>query len=202
MFERLDPAGRRVLDVACQQARSFDHNHVGTEHVLLALTIEDGTAADLLADHGCRREQVRAEIDAMIGAGTARRRPEVLLASLGIDLGEVRRRIETTFGADAVARAAWRATPRRRWHGRRWWPNCTASRPIDSPLVGERSMGMAPRLKRVIEMAVKQSAPRPATPLHLLLAVVEEGQGVACRILVQHGVDLLALAAAARARLH
>ena len=202
MFERLDPAGRRVLDVACQQARSFDHNYVGTEHVLLALTIEDGTPADLLADQGCRREQVRAAIDAMINVGTARRRPEALLASLGIDLGEVRRRVETTFGSEAVARAAWRATPRRRWHGRRWWPNCTAGRPFESALVGERSMGMAPRLKRVIELAVKQSAPRPATPLHLLLAVVEEGQGVAWRILVQRGVDLLALAGAARARLH
>jgi Clp amino terminal domain, pathogenicity island component len=139
VFERLDPAGRHVLDLACQQARSFDHNYVGTEHVLLALTIEDGTAADLLADHGCRREQVRAEIDAMIGAGTARRRPEVLLASLGIDLGEVRRRVATTFGAEAVALAAQRVTPRRRWHGRRWWPNCTAGRPIDSALAGSPS---------------------------------------------------------------
>jgi ATP-dependent Clp protease ATP-binding subunit ClpA len=106
VLERLDPAGRRVLDLACQQARSFDHNCVGTEHILLALMIEDRTAADLLADQGCRRQHVRAEIDAMIGTGTTRRRPEVLLASLGIDLGEVRRRVETTFGSDAVARAA------------------------------------------------------------------------------------------------
>jgi ATP-dependent Clp protease ATP-binding subunit ClpA len=199
VFERLDPAGRRVLDVACQQARSFDHNYVGTEHVLLALTIEAAVAANVLADHGCGREQARADIESVIGAGPARRRPEVLLASLGIDLTEVRRRAATTFGSDAVTRAAWRATPRRRWHGRRWWPNCTMGRPIDSAVVGGRWLGMAPRLKRVIEMAVKQAAPQPATPLHLLLAMVEEGQGVACRILAQRGVDLASVAASAGA---
>jgi ATP-dependent Clp protease ATP-binding subunit ClpA len=198
VFERLDPAARRVVDVACRQARSFDHNYVGTEHVLLALTIETGVAAELLGDRGCGREQVRADIESMIGAAPARRRPEMLLASLGIDLTEVRRRVETAFGADAVARAAWRATPRRRWHGRRWWPNCTMGRPVDSALVDARWLGMAPRLKRVIEMAVKQSSPQPATPLHLLVAMIEEGQGVACRILSQRGVDLPSLAASAR----
>jgi Clp amino terminal domain, pathogenicity island component len=201
VFERLDPAARRVLDMACRQAGSFGHNYVGTEHVLLALTIEDSSAADVLTDHGCRAEQVRAEIEAIIGAGPARRQPEMLLASLGIDLAEVRRRVETTFGADAVARAAWRATPRRRWHGRRWWPNCTMGQPSDSALVGGRWLGMAPRLKRIIEAAVKLSAPQPPSPLHLLLAVVGEGQGVACRILARRGVDLPSLAASARALL-
>jgi hypothetical protein len=43
-----------------------------------------------------------------------RRDHETLLAALGIDLPEARRRSAATFGADAVERAAWQVANRRR----------------------------------------------------------------------------------------
>jgi hypothetical protein len=35
--------------------------------------------------------------------------------------------------------------------------------------VGEHSLGAAPRLKRVVQMAAKASSPHRATPLHVLV---------------------------------
>ena len=56
-------------------------------------------------------------------------------------------------------------------------------------------------MKRVAEMAVAAAAPSPATPLHLLLATLGEGKGLACQILARRHVDLPGLATAARAKL-
>jgi len=120
------------------------------------------------------------------------------LATLGIDLGEVRRRVESTFGSDAVAKAALRVRPRRRWPGHRWWPGCDHGRPCDSALIGGRWFGVAPRVKKVVEMATTDSAPSLATPFHLLLAILNEGEGVACQILARRGVDIASLSAALR----
>jgi hypothetical protein len=175
---------------------------VGTEHVLLALTMEPGPAAMLLTERGCDADVIRAEINRFIGPGDAGRKAGDLLASIGIELAEVRGRAQTTFGEEAIGRAALRAVPRRRWHGRRWWPNCDVGRPCESALVGEHSLGAAPRLKRVVQMAAKASSPHRATPLYVLSSMLDEGEGVACRILAERDVNLGALSAAVGARLN
>ena len=198
MFDRLDSPAQRVLERAQHEARQLGHHYVGTEHLLLALADEPPIAA-LLTAHGCGPSEVRGEIVSLIGEGDAHRPgSDTLLANLGIDIGEVRRRAESTFGADAITRAALAMRPRRRrWPGSRWWPGCDVARPCPSTLIGGNWLAMAPRLKRVLQIAVGHSGPQPATPTHLLLAILEEGQGVACQILARRNVDLAALGRAA-----
>lgn len=183
MLERLDSHARRIFVLAQHEARDLNHRYLGTEHILLALARGEDTAAKLLAASGCGPDEIRAEIISIIGHGQPEQRDaDSLLATLGIDLGEVRHCVESTFGADAVARAALDARRRRRrWPGARWWPGCDEDRPCDSALIGGRWFGVAPRVKRVVEMAVTDASPRPVTPAHLLLATLQEGKGVACQ---------------------
>jgi ATP-dependent Clp protease ATP-binding subunit ClpA len=203
VFERLDQPARRVLEIAQQQARDLRHNYLGTEHVLLALALAGGAPGELLTEHGCGAAEVRADILGLIGRGRPQPRPpDELLASLGIDLGEVRRRVEAAFGPEAISRAALRTRPRRRrWPGHQWWPGCDQGAPHNSALLGGRWFGLAPRLKRVLEIASDTAAPSPASPAHLLLGILDEGEGVACQVLARRNVDLNALATATRAQL-
>lgn len=203
VLERLDPQAGRLLERAQHEAGVLDHNYVGTEHLLLALANGDDAVAALLTASDCGPHEIRAEIASIIGGGQPRQRdPDTLLATFGIDLGEIRHRVESAFGTDAMTRAALHARPRRRrWPGARWWPGCDRGRPCDSALLGGRWLGLAPRVKKVVEMAVSSASPRPATPAHLLLATLQEGKGVACEILARRGVDIPTLATAARAQL-
>ena len=202
MFDSLDPAAREIFVQAQRQARELNHQHLGTEHVLLALALAGGPVADLLAERGCRPADIRAEILDYIGEGEGRphRRPDELLAGLGIDLAEVRRRAEATFGSDAVAEAVLRTRPRRRHLPviHRWWPGCDRGTPCYSALLGTGWLGFAPRLKSVLQDAQTTAAPAQVTPRDLLVAILDEGGGVACRILVRRHVDLTELVAALR----
>lgn len=65
VFERFTRGARRVLIVAQQEARSFGHNFIGTEHVLLGLLANpDGAAGQALASLGITSEQARTRIAA------------------------------------------------------------------------------------------------------------------------------------------
>ena len=198
MFEHLDPSARRVLERAIREARSLGQPHVGTEHVLLTLTVDDPTSG-LLRAHGCGPDEVHGAIAAIVGRGDPHgRAPDELLATLGIDLQQVRRQAESSFGSEAVARATITRRRRRGWPLARWWPGCTERRPHRSALTGSRCVGMAPRLKRALALATRRAAPRPATPVHLLLGILEEGEGIACLILSRRGVDLRSLSSEVR----
>jgi ATP-dependent Clp protease ATP-binding subunit ClpC len=71
MFERFTDRARRVVVRAQQEARMLDHDHVGTEHVLLALTHESigGLAAKVLESLGIGLEAVRQRVTEVIGRG-------------------------------------------------------------------------------------------------------------------------------------
>lgn len=60
---------------------------------------------------------------------------------------------------------------------------------------------MAPRLKKILQLATTAAAPGLVTPDRLLLATLEEGEGVACDILARLDVDLDELTAALRTNL-
>ena len=55
-------------------------------------------------------------------------------------------------------------------------------------------------MNRVLEMATRRAAPTLATPAHLLWGIAEEGEGVACRILADRGIDVATVAVAARSQ--
>ena len=64
MFERFTDRARRVIVLAQEEARSFNHNYIGTEHILLGL-IQEGecVAAKALESMGISLEAVRQEVE-------------------------------------------------------------------------------------------------------------------------------------------
>ncbi len=70
MFERFTDRARRVIVLAQQEARSLQHNYIGTEHLLLGLIREgDGVAAKALASQGVELKAARDQVVEMIGKG-------------------------------------------------------------------------------------------------------------------------------------
>jgi ATP-dependent Clp protease ATP-binding subunit ClpC len=70
MFERFTDRARRVVVLAQEEARRLNHNHIGTEHILLGLIREgDGVAAHALESLGISPEAVRQQIEEIISEG-------------------------------------------------------------------------------------------------------------------------------------
>src|SRR5512137_863187 len=64
------PRAKKVIEYAIEEARSLNHNYVGTEHLLLGLLREhDGVAAQVLMNLGLKLEDVRLEVLNLLGAG-------------------------------------------------------------------------------------------------------------------------------------
>ena len=69
-FEKFSERARRVLSLAQEEAQRFNHNYIGTEHVLLGLVREtDGIAAKVLANLGVELNKVRSAVEFIIGRG-------------------------------------------------------------------------------------------------------------------------------------
>ncbi|USS88446.1 ATP-dependent Clp protease ATP-binding subunit [Fructilactobacillus hinvesii] len=70
MADSLTPSAKRVLNIAQDQARSFKHQAVGTEHLLLALTLEKtGIAYETLTQLSITDQDVFEEIEQRVGYG-------------------------------------------------------------------------------------------------------------------------------------
>lgn len=71
MFERFTDRARRVIVLAQEEARMLNHNYIGTEHILLGLIHEgEGVAAKALESMGINLDDVRGEVEEIIGRGT------------------------------------------------------------------------------------------------------------------------------------
>jgi hypothetical protein len=70
MFERFTNRARSVVKLAQEEARRLDHDHIGTEHVLLGMLREpDGIGARALVALGVSLDEVRADVERIIGRG-------------------------------------------------------------------------------------------------------------------------------------
>ena len=70
MFERFTDRARRSIVYAQEEARSHDHDYIGTEHMLLGIVHEPaGVAALTLTSCGVSLDELRADIDGIIGRG-------------------------------------------------------------------------------------------------------------------------------------
>ena len=70
MFERFTDRARRVVVLAQEEARMFNHTHIGTEHILLALIGEGGgVAAQALGSLGIAEEAARRQVEEIVGRG-------------------------------------------------------------------------------------------------------------------------------------
>ena len=69
-FEKFSERARRVLSLAQEEAQRFNHNYIGTEHVLLGLVREtEGVAARVLHGLGVELSKVRSAVEFIIGRG-------------------------------------------------------------------------------------------------------------------------------------
>ncbi|MFM2132569.1 MAG: hypothetical protein RL646_1772, partial [Verrucomicrobiota bacterium] len=64
------PRARKVIELARAEARRFNHNYVGTEHILLGLIkLGDGVAVNVLGRMGLDLKTVRAAVEKQVGPG-------------------------------------------------------------------------------------------------------------------------------------
>lgn len=100
MFERFTDRARQVVVTAQQVARERQDDRIGSEHLLLATyEVPENLGLVVLTAFSVTKDDVLAELDRSGGLGEA---DAERLATLGIDLDEVRRRVEESFGAGAL----------------------------------------------------------------------------------------------------
>jgi ATP-dependent Clp protease ATP-binding subunit ClpA len=171
MFERFTDSARQATVDAQLAARRLGHGHIGTEHLLLGLLETDGIAAQVLRGLGVTPAAVEREIRAEVGRAPLGERDAEALGAIGIDLDEVRRRMEASFGPGAL-----------QWHPD---PHCRHGR--------QRPGGhlpFTPRSKKVLELSLREALAlkhRSIGTEHLLLGLVREGEGLAMLVLTRLG---------------
>jgi ATP-dependent Clp protease ATP-binding subunit ClpA len=171
MFERFTQGARKATVDAQAAARRLGHGHVGTEHLLLGLLGTDGVAAEVLAGFGVTGAAVEREIVAEVGRGPLGDADAQALGAIGIDLDEVRRRMEASFGPGALA-----------WHPD---PHCRHGRPRPGG-----HLPFTPRSKKVLELSLREALAlkhRSIGTEHILLGLVREGEGLAMLVLTRLG---------------
>ncbi len=130
-FEKFTERARKVLSLSQEEAQRFNHNYIGTEHILLGLVREgEGVAAKVLASLDVELDKVRSAVEYIIGRG-------------------------------------------------------------ERGVSGE--MGLTPRAKRVIELAVDEARRLNHNYIgteHLLLGLLREEEGVAAGVLESLGISL------------
>jgi hypothetical protein len=79
-FDRFTERARRVLFHAQEEAQRFNHNYIGTEHLLLGLLHDpDSLATKVLGDMGVESERVRSAVEHIIGRGD-----RIVLGEIGL----------------------------------------------------------------------------------------------------------------------
>jgi len=72
MFNRFTERARKVIILAKEEAKRFNHDYIGTEHILLGLIREgEGVAATVLEKMGLSLENIRLEIEKLVQPGPA-----------------------------------------------------------------------------------------------------------------------------------
>src|SRR5579875_3062789 len=70
MFERFTDRARKVMALANQEAQRFNHEYIGTEHILLGLVKEgSGVAANVLKNLDIDLRKVRLEVEKLVKSG-------------------------------------------------------------------------------------------------------------------------------------
>ena len=105
-FEKFSERARRVLSLAQEEAQRFNHNYIGTEHILLGLVREtEGVAARVLSGLSVDLTKVRTAVEFIIGRGERPAQGEIGLTprakkvvELAVD--EARRMNHTYIGTE------------------------------------------------------------------------------------------------------
>ncbi|MDP6548933.1 MAG: ATP-dependent Clp protease ATP-binding subunit [Dehalococcoidia bacterium] len=105
-FEKFSERARRVLSLAQEEAQRFNHNYIGTEHILLGLVREtEGVAARVLSSLAVDLSKVQSAVEFIIGRGEKPTQGEIGLTprakkvvELAVD--EARRMNHTYIGTE------------------------------------------------------------------------------------------------------
>jgi ATP-dependent Clp protease ATP-binding subunit ClpA len=171
VFERFHLDARRVIVTARREAARAGQGQIGCEHLLLGLLAEPGPAATAMAEAGLELAAVRDRLPRR-----GRSEPDPLdadaLASVGIDLDQVRRAADAAFGPGALDRAGL----------------ARASRP--------GRMRFTADAKKALELALRAAARlrhREITGGHLLIGLIDQGHNGALDLLAASAVEATAL---------
>ena len=197
MFERFTDRARRVVTMAQDESRTLGHRYVGTEHLLLALTRDEGgVAARVLADAGVSGDDVRADVLEIVGTGAVGA-VDLLgpadadaLRAIGIDVDSIRQRIEESFGPGALDLASRPQRRGRRLQLRRPRRGAACSGPR-LPIGGH--IPFTPRSKKVLELSLREAIHLRHNYIgteHILLGLLREGEGLAAMVLVRRGLSI------------
>ena len=111
MFERFTDKARKIVSLALAKAKEQGDDQVRPVHMLYGVTATDGVAARALTALGVDAAAVERELGRASGAssGSPGAPDEAdgdaeALAAIGIDLDEIKRRIEESFGPGALER--------------------------------------------------------------------------------------------------
>jgi ATP-dependent Clp protease ATP-binding subunit ClpA len=168
MFERFTMPARESIRRAQEEARELRHPSIGTEHVLLGVSAVDGPAAQALASRGVTADVLRRRLLVLTDDGLD---PDAL-ATLGIDLDQVRAATEARLGPGALDKR----------------------RP---PIKGGH-LPFSKEAKKALELSLREALHLKSHEIgtgHLLLGLLRESEGLAARLLVEARVDLEALRA-------
>ena len=70
MYERFTDRARKVMQLANQEAQRFNHEYIGTEHMLLGLVKEGtGVAANVLKNLDVDLRKIRLEVEKLVQSG-------------------------------------------------------------------------------------------------------------------------------------
>ncbi|GLZ43835.1 Clp protease [Actinomycetospora sp. NBRC 106375] len=179
MFERFTDPARRVVVLAQQDARERADQSIGSEHLLLGLCrASDTRGAALLATHSVTAATVEEDLRRAAPPDPPELPDRDALASVGIDLDEVRSRIEDAFGPGALEST--RAAGRGR---KRLWGHT----PFEAGA------------KKVLELSLREAIRRGDRSIgseHVLLGMLHRETGRAADILHGRGVTLDGIRAA------
>ncbi len=141
----------------------------------------------LLRHRGAHPQALGEAIAAVIGPDSGDSDDQVLLASLGIDLGEVRRLAEATFGAGALDAASVRSRRGTWYRLRRRRSRCTRS---------SENATLTSKAKRCLELSLREALRLKHGHIgaeHIALALLARDDTAAWKVLVHLGIGPLEL---------
>lgn len=120
MAQRPSSTNREIMRLAESERCRLGHPYLGDEHLLLGVLAHAANpAAATLCRWGLDLATARVDIARIVQQGGAAVRDDTdLLRDLGVDVAEMRRRLESTFGTLAVHEAARQVRRRPWWRGR------------------------------------------------------------------------------------